>query len=156
MWKQSKLIKIITLFASLSLIQAKYIGKREADRDYYTLHVPQGESAVAIQMAQQLGVRFEGQVGELSTYYMVSSPKKILQKRDEDPVIAKYNQLLSSNWKRDEQPWAKVKSIEKQIPKRRVKRGPIPILTPKERVVDAQQSLGIQDPLFNKQWHLVR
>ncbi|KAG1415661.1 hypothetical protein G6F58_006378 [Rhizopus delemar] len=155
MWKQSSLIKIITLFASLSLIQAKYIGKREADRDYYTLHVPQGESAVAIQMAQQLGVRFEGQVGELSTYYMVSSPKKILQKRDEDPVIAKYNQLLSSNWKRDEQPWAKVKSIEKQIPKRRVKRGPIPILTPKERVVDAQQSLGIQDPLFNKQWHLI-
>ncbi|CEG80867.1 Putative Proprotein convertase PC7 (Fragment) [Rhizopus microsporus] len=140
---------------------AKYIGKREPNREYYTLHVPQGESEAAEQIAQQLDVRFEGQVGELDTYYMVSAPREAIQKRDgQDGIVTKFHQYKQyyeslSLSKRQEQAWAKVQSIDKQIPKRRVKRGPLPILTPKERVVDAQVSLGIKDPLFDKQWHLI-
>lgn len=149
MWKHL----IFALMTALVLVQAKYIGKRSPERDYYILHVPRGKRAAAEQMAQQLHVRFEGEVGELSTYYMVSSPKIVNQKRDEeDRVIAAFERLLNSR-KRDGQLWTDIKSIEKQIPRKRVKRGPI--FTPNEIITDAQKSLGIEDPLFNKQWHLI-
>ncbi|KAG1055917.1 hypothetical protein G6F43_002155 [Rhizopus delemar] len=159
MVKLSSLTELITFITSLAVVQARYLGKRESNRDYYTLHLPQGELEAVQQIAQQLGVRLEGQVGELDTYYMVSSLKSPFQKRDEEDRVLtdfdKYKRLSASKWKRDEQVWTKVQSIEKQIPKRRVKRGPIPPLTPKEIVIETREELNIKDPLFDKQWHLI-
>lgn len=159
MVKLSSLTELITFITSLAVVQARYLGKRESNRDYYTLHLPQGELEAVQQIAQQLGVRLEGQVGELDTYYMVSSLKSPFQKRDEEDRVLtdfdKYKRLSASKWKRDEQVWTKVQSIEKQIPKRRVKRGPIPPLTPKEIAIETRKALNIKDPLFDKQWHLV-
>ncbi|CAO3688258.1 unnamed protein product [Rhizopus stolonifer] len=86
---------------------------------------------------------------------MISSEKNSFEKRKDgqDCVLEEFEKYKQS-MKRDEQAWTKVQSIEKQIPKKRVKRGPIPS-TAQERYLDARESLGILDPLFDKQWHLI-
>lgn len=145
----------VALFVTFTQIQAqRYMGKRDLNRDYYTLNIPNTEDGIesAKHIAQQLQVRFEGSVGELDSWFMVSSPQSL--KRD-DPVLANFDKLkYLSLLKRDatSQHWKNVKLIEKQALKRRIKRGPIPT---NKQLIDAQKTLNIKDPWFPQQWHLV-
>ncbi|KAI9487401.1 MAG: peptidase S8/S53 domain-containing protein [Benjaminiella poitrasii] len=127
------------------------MGKREVDRNYYTINIPDDGPTTAEYIANQLGVRYEGKIGELDAWFMVSSPKPRMEKRN-DEVLENFNRLKDRSLsKRDAVYWQKVTSIEKQILKRRTKRGPI---IP-DKLTDTQKSLNITDPLFPKQWHLI-
>ncbi|CAO3653385.1 unnamed protein product [Mucor hiemalis] len=151
------LTAIALLVASLT-VQAKYMGKRDPDRDYYTLNIPTKDGLeTAHHVARSLNVRLEGVVGELDNWYMVSSPKPLLGKRGltEDKVLSDFQHFKSLHLnKRDgsSSHWQNVQSIDKQVLKKRTKRGPIPV---NEEMKDAQKTLGIADPWFDQQWHLI-
>lgn len=148
------LYKALALAWLACAVHCQYMGKREPNRSYYTLNVPEGKSGqdAAKHVARSLGVRFEGQVGQLETYYMVSAPDSL--KRDEDPVVSQFHSFKKLA-KRHDDVWHRVSRLDKQIAKKRVKRGPIP-MDPKSALLDAQKALGINDPEFPTQWHLVR
>lgn len=145
--------KFLVIFAYwVHHVQCKYMGKRDSTRNYYTLYVPEEPASASKYVdlvARDLGVRVEGQVGELEHYYMVSSPNDGLSKRtDEDKIFLDFqNHKLS---KRNHEGWTKIKRIDKQVPKRLIKRGPIQI-----HKSEIQTVLGIKDPLIDSQWHLV-
>lgn len=148
----------ITLLVASLCVQAKYLGKREVDRDYYTLNIPNDGLESAQHIARSLNVRLEGPIGELDDWYMVSSPKPAIEKRaEEDQVLSDFHYFKSLHLnKRDGNHWQKAQSIDKQVLKKRTKRGPIPRAPGvNAQVADAQRSLGIADPWFNQQWHLV-
>ncbi|KAI7897501.1 peptidase S8/S53 domain-containing protein [Cokeromyces recurvatus] len=128
----------------------RYMGKREAERDYYTINIPSNDGYESIKyIANQLGVRYEGYIGELDSWFMVSVPKPRLNKRDDD-ILAKFERLKTQSLMKRDIHWQKVKSINKQVLKRRTKRGPIP-----NEFMNVQKLLNITDPLFDKQWHLI-
>ncbi|ORZ11236.1 peptidase S8/S53 domain-containing protein [Absidia repens] len=145
----------VTLAYLLALVQATTaIIKRDPSRQYYTLHFPQGHLDDATHhhakhIARSLETRYEGPVGELKTWFVVSSPMTAVMKRstttkDDDPIS---------------DIWSKVQRIDKQVLKKRSKRAVIPrapVLDSGKLVFeDAQKSLGIKDPGFTEQWHLV-
>jgi kexin len=76
-----------------------------------------------------------------------------------DPVLASFEQQKkSTNSKVDKrlvQPWSMVQRIDKQVLRRRSRRAVLPPTSGKLALEAAQSSLGIQDPGFMKQWHLV-
>jgi kexin len=150
---------VIALVLASTLAEAqRYMGKREADRDYYTLNIPEGDKTSAQAIAQQLGVRFEGNVGELDTWYMLSSAQQFQKRDGQDNILKQFHHLKSLGLQKRDGHWHKAKSLEKQVLKRRTKRGPIPrapVPKPKDLVADAQKVLKIEDPWFTKQWHLV-
>lgn len=146
-----QLTAIAVLVASAcTFVHGHYMGKRDPTRDYYTLKAPSDGLASAQLVARELNVRFEGPIGELDAWYMVSSPKT--NKRDaEDPILSKFQYYKNSFRKRDSSHWQNVESIDKQVLKKRTKRGPIPP-PPLEEV---QKTLNMNDPWLEKQWHLV-
>lgn len=147
-----QLATIAILLASVgTFVQCKYMGKRDPEREYYTLNIPKDGFESAKHIAQELNVRFEGGIGELDNWFMVSSPKTT--KRDEDLILSNFHHYKSLGLnKRQDSPWQKVQSIDKQVLKRRTKRGPIP---PTNDVADVQKTLNMTDPWLEKQWHLV-
>lgn len=157
----------------LAWVASAAIIKRDPSRQYYTLHFPHDEAATqqhAKKIASSLGTRYEGPVGELKTYFLVSSELPALVKRSSssdqvDPVLASFEQQKKNGtlFKRsvdDSAAWSKVQRIDKQILKQRSKRAVLPrapILSSGKLVLeDAKASLGIKDPGFTNQWHLVR
>ncbi|KAI8328486.1 peptidase S8/S53 domain-containing protein [Chlamydoabsidia padenii] len=170
------------LYFSATLIYFVWVAsaaiiKRDPSRQYYTLHFPQGHSEDdtqqhAQQIASSLGTRYEGPVGELKTYFVVSSFSPTITERSVytsssdqvDPVLASFehqkkNHVLSKRDPAKSVAWSKVQRIDKQILKRRSKRAVIPrapILNSGKLVLeDAKTSLGIKDPGFTDQWHLI-
>lgn len=172
-------LAVFFLLVTLTLLaNASNIVKREPGRRYYTLHVPQAQddsADAARHVATTLGARFEGNVGELKTYFMMSVPEnEILQKRDdEDPILISFQRHKEERQriaKRDNDPFEMVHRIDRQVPRKRFKRGVM--MPPPRHLVEreppfaeinqgmvalarAQQTLGIQDPGFPRQWHLV-
>ena len=185
------------------------IARDYKKRTYYTLYTPKGGSEAASQVAQQLGARFEGQVGELPQYYWVSESRDQLSKRNQEgDLVERFEELRerrkrsnNNNKRHNEDPIDKIERVDRQIPRRNLyKRAVIPPLlhtTPGKRnkrqvleddnalyppiivnVTEEQsvnhetipvdwlldqpngfetlkQSLGILDPGFDQQWHLV-
>ncbi|KAG2200660.1 hypothetical protein INT47_005816 [Mucor saturninus] len=146
-----QLTAIAVLVASAcTFVQGHYMGKRDPARDYYTLKAPNDGLASAQLVARELNVRFEGPIGELDAWYMVSSPKT--NKRDaEDPILSKFQYYKTTLRKRDSSHWQNVESIDKQVLKRRTKRGPIP----QPPLAEVQKTLNMNDPWLEKQWHLI-
>ncbi|KAI9497583.1 peptidase S8/S53 domain-containing protein [Zychaea mexicana] len=158
------------LAIATTVVGASNIVRRSQDRDYYTLHVPQvdhdASHEAAHHVARSLGAQFEGMVGELESYYMISVPKSNLHKRsiyDEDPIVAAF-QARKQLSKRDEDQrhWDRVQRIDPQVPRRRSKRAALPREPPFTEITqgqaileDAQRVLDIKDPGFSRQWHLV-
>lgn len=144
-------------------------AKRAYDtHNYYVLeHNPFGASLVDI--AQALGVEIVEQAGELRHHWLVRAEKPLegVVARGElsDRVLETFESLrgLSSRppdvSRRSEDTRdlaSSITSISRQIPRQRVKRAPPPIRPPLESSSSGVAArLGIQDPLFSKQWHLV-
>lgn len=149
-----QLTAIALLVASAcTFVQGHYMGKKDPERDYYTLKIPQDGLASAHHVAQALNVRFEGPIGELDSWYMVSSPKS-KKRQEEDAILSSFHRFKNSHITKRSSPWQNVQSIDKQVLKRRTKRGPIP--PPEEEFVQIQRTLNMNDPWLEKQWHLVR
>ncbi|ORZ03174.1 peptidase S8/S53 domain-containing protein [Syncephalastrum racemosum] len=173
MKRRQTLLGILLLFSLLLVFVHATPHKRESGRRYYTLHIPKnyndndGHDA-AQHVANSLRVRLEGNVGELKNYYLVSAAADDTQmhKRDDtDPIIEAFHAHKRRHLTArsvDATYWNQVERIDPQIPRQRHKRVPLrreppfsDLLHGKAAMEDAQKTLGINDPGFPKQWHLV-
>lgn len=154
----------ILTFAILLIQSTWAIEKRDYNkRSYYTIQTLQPNDRTSADLiAREMGGRIEGQVGELSHYYWLSIPKG---SKDVLQHYKKHKRNLDSI----------VTDIQPQIPNRRLhKRAPPPIIENKgeEYKLNGEtiplpslddtngyqlikEALSIQDPGFDRQWHLV-
>ncbi|KAJ7438477.1 peptidase S8/S53 domain-containing protein [Mycena latifolia] len=157
------------LFSILTLVSAS--GKRNYETDkYYVLeHDVQHASLSAVSRA--LGVEVVDRAGELPNHWLVRAPKTPGELRargeERDLVLEAYARLrarsqdsaLRARTDVEARTGAAIKYISRQIPRHRVKRAPPPIQRqPPPSEEDSRavaQRLGIIDPLFSDQWHLV-
>ncbi|KDR67664.1 hypothetical protein GALMADRAFT_283420 [Galerina marginata CBS 339.88] len=136
--------------------------------NYYALeHIPgafQGATLEEVSMA--LGVEVVEQAGELEDVWLVRVPKSSANlgtRADSfDPAISKLK-LLQEHSKnslaaRSEDGIyagrivSSVRLLELQIPAQLVKRAPLPVSRLSK---DVARRLGLEDPLFTEQWHLI-
>lgn len=167
------LILLFLVFISSTIATA---SRDYINRDYYTLYTLHGQDAVK-QVAHSLNARYEGQVGELSQYHLISVPKP-LKRSSIDTVIAQF-QHHKQLAKRDDH-WAQVQDIQLQVPARRLyKRAPVeqpvventeeeyrlngggpsvelPLLSEEGGYDKIKELLGVFDPGFDQQWHIVK
>ncbi|CAG8464667.1 11321_t:CDS:2 [Ambispora leptoticha] len=153
---------------------------------YYAVEVLKDSLISPKEIATLLNVTYEGPIGELENHYLFSFPKTIssekklnkrgsslnnieLSERD-DSVIKRWNSLRHkrSLAKRSFQIVNNIISVEKQKLRRLHKRIPAPPHIPApnpedlanhQKPLDVESlaaSLGISDPGFKYQWHLVR
>ncbi|KAF8636620.1 hypothetical protein AX17_003430 [Amanita inopinata Kibby_2008] len=141
--------------------------------NYYVLeHDPHTAFSASLdEIAQSLGVEVVERAGELTNHWIVrtTKPSSEMVSREEqaDRVLRAFGELRSSvNEKRSlaehsevnhaQRIVSSVKYLSKQTLRRRTKRAPPPIRPPdasSPHVV--AESLGIQDPWFSRQWHLI-
>ncbi|KAF8965238.1 peptidase S8/S53 domain-containing protein [Flammula alnicola] len=157
---------------SLQLATSAIPTKRSYDtHNYYVLHhTPTILSGAPLaEVVQVLGVELVEQAGELQDHWIVRQPKSngnVAARDISDPVLSAFEALKTRangplNIRSEEAHLARrivssVDYLSLQTLRRRVKRAPPPISPPSatsSRGVAAR--LGIQDPLFPQQWHLV-
>ncbi len=174
----------ITMLLPLSLLlgllahRALVLGtpaKRSYDtHNYYVLeHDPSATSGASLDViAQSLGVEVVEQVGELKDFWLVRTlkpPYNVRRGEQVDRVLRAYEDLRAvANQEQDSSLTIRseahnarrivspIRYFSKQTLRRRVKRAPPSISPPdvaSERAIAAR--LGIQDPLFPRQWHLI-
>ncbi|KAJ3792554.1 peptidase S8/S53 domain-containing protein [Lentinula aff. detonsa] len=103
--------------------------------DYYVLEIDSEPEYYTT----QLGLELLEQVGELEGFWLVRAEKNLKrEQQDEDPILSRYNAIQPSP----------VKSLIPQTLRRRIKRAPP---SPSELA----SKMGIQDPLFTEQWHIL-
>jgi kexin len=164
------------LFLLLSHHAVRALRPSFETHDYYVLeHDPHVGPSLS-QVASRLNVQVVEPVGELKNLWVVRVPKeppsKSLIERDgsEDVVFAALEALRRPISARDPDHHVarriadSVKHLSRQELRQRVKRAPPPILPGDENEDDAAshplaqpviEKLGIHDPLFIQQWHLV-
>jgi kexin len=156
-------------------------SKRDyANNDYYVIELDARAGLHPADAAAALGVRLVERAGELPDHYLVMTPKStaatVAQKRsngrqeEEDPVHAALVRLRkrassTSIWSLSSRSTiehakrvsAAVRYLEKQVPRQRVKRAspPVPSEFNASSSAEVAKHFDIQDPLFEKQWHLV-
>lgn len=94
-------------FLLASSVSGSLYARDNQRRLYYTMYIPNGNHAAAIQVARQLEARYEGPVGELQQYHEISTLKSpspyhhTLDKRQDDndytdahhTIIKRFQQL---------------------------------------------------------------
>jgi kexin len=161
-----RLSSLLGLLGLGVLASAAHLPRRDYEKqDYYVLHldpaIPPSEVAI------KLGLTHEGQLGELADHHIFST-----EKQEEDVV---HTALKERRRKRSIGDWDVldgVKFAQKQKVKARMeKRGVIPPrpeglpspVAEREDTADSAaverqtlvaERLGIEDPIFNEQWHL--
>lgn len=158
---------VLALVLSPSVL-AGLPAKRSYDtHDYYVLeHNPAGPTSLD-DVSRMLGVDVIEQAGELLDHWLVRVQKTSIEARDDEPqdlVLDTFHNLKvrAGIERRSEDAEARnfadsVKYLSRQIPRQRVKRAPPPIRPPDIDTTarGVAQRLGIQDPMFPQQWHLV-
>ncbi|KAG0164189.1 pheromone processing endoprotease [Apophysomyces sp. BC1034] len=145
----------------MTAIGATNVIKRDPNRQYYTLHFPRGHlddtsAEAASIIADTLGARYEGPVGELKTYFVVSRPLSLLERREEDEMLVAFEEHKHRNQAKRDLTWAKVERMDKQIPRQRTKRAPVQEPHDNKLALkEAQRLFHIEDPGFSQQWHLI-
>lgn len=110
---------------------ARPVPRNYAERLYYTLHSPSGDSDAAEHTAQLLNARFEGKVGELNNYFLISVDRPSLSARSDldeyAHTLAAFEALQNQSLdKRSSSSIRAISKIESQAPRRRLaKRAPI-------------------------------
>jgi len=163
----------LSLLAALSLsaptaaeATAGVHTKRHYDLyDYYALHL--ASSIPPESFSDHLGLHYEGPLGELPDHYIFRSPTP--PQPEYDHVATLREDLRRRRRKRDPdalQPHpldhillAQKQEIHKRFPlhKRSVLPSPrqdMPVASAVQKGLDIADSLGIQDPIFQDQWHL--
>ncbi|KAJ3501521.1 hypothetical protein NLJ89_g9299 [Agrocybe chaxingu] len=144
--------------------------------NYYVLeHKPDTYTAPLEDVARSLGVEVVERAGELEDVWLVRTPKpparfvegrEVVEEGDElDPILSAFENLqtiASSHLtaRSEEGLYARqivssVNFLEKQTLRELVKRAPPPIRPSKTSSSGVAQRLGLKDPLFTEQWHLV-
>ncbi|KAF9265681.1 kex protein [Marasmius fiardii PR-910] len=164
----------LTLLATLlytipSVLSSKYPHSYHTHNYYVLEHNPAGSASLA-EVTKILGVEIVNQVGELVNHWLVRAEKQLDTRTEfpSDHVMTKYSVLRSrarapssTNLfvRSSEEILAKrfdssVKYFSRQELRQRVKRAPPPI-NPDTSSRGVAERMGIQDPLFSEQWHLV-
>ena len=161
------------LISSAGLVVARTPTKRfYHTHAYYAIEYTQDSEISLAQVADALGVEVVEQAGELRDVFLVRVPHAELEARnlaiglDTDPVIHAFDVLVlkASSFmsaRSDEEIFAtrlvsSVKFLERQTPRSLAKRAPPPIGDlPYNSALGVARRLGIKDPLFTDQWHLV-
>ncbi|KZT27305.1 hypothetical protein NEOLEDRAFT_1088803 [Neolentinus lepideus HHB14362 ss-1] len=141
--------------------------------DYYVLeHLPLGDASLD-ECVSRLGLEVIEQVGELQNHWLVRRSKpspELFARTTADPIL----ELLQSfrqqanagsiharfeDARLPRRVSSSIKYLEPQALRQRVKRAPPPVHPGNEEVKsnarEVASRLGIQDPTFTKQWHLV-
>ncbi|KAL7620350.1 pheromone processing endoprotease [Parahypoxylon ruwenzoriense] len=159
-----KLAPLVGLVASgLAGLGSATLQRRNYDsHDYYVLHLER--DAQPHQIASRLGLRHEGQLGQLSGHHVFS-----IIKADDDIVRRAVQERRRKRSLGDVDALDGVKSSHKQKLRAPMQKRIIPPLPaghypakradkPDENAVKTQKSvmekLGISDPIFHEQWHL--
>jgi kexin len=166
---------IIFLIANLALSLASTRLSFDT-HDYYVIqHDPNG-AAPLHECAERLGVQVVRQVGELANHWVVSIPRPRVDRRSgRDRVLETFKQLrlqaaMGNHSRRSQEALvarrvvSSLKMLERQILRKRVKRdisalprqAALPTQgAPNGPAVAYATSIGLKDPLFPKQWHIV-
>lgn len=128
--------------------------------DYFLLdHRPAYTAPTVAECITELGHGLElvGQVGELTNAWLLRAPKH--PPSHTHPILARYNALhaRAALQPRDSSArsfLASINVLEHQLPRQRTKRAPPPV-SPNESAAAVGARLGVADPLFTKQWHIV-
>ncbi|KAG7092777.1 hypothetical protein E1B28_009100 [Marasmius oreades] len=157
---------LITLLTSISpVLSLKYPHSYHTHNYYVLEHNPAGPASLA-EVTNTLGVEVVDKVGELANHWLVRTENQLVSRTETpgDHVMEKYKTLrarASSTHlliRSSEESLAKrfdssVQYLSRQELRQRVKRAPPPITSDASGSV--AERMGIQDPLFSEQWHLV-
>jgi len=166
---------ILALLAHQSVSALSPTKRHYGTHNYYVLeHDPRVLSGASLaDVARALGVEVVERAGELSDHWLVRSEKPLadLAGRGEisDHVLDAYESLRaraaltqdshflahSADTHQARSVVSSVKYLSRQYLRQRVKRAPPPIRPTPGSSRAVALRLGIQDPLFPKQWHLV-
>lgn len=148
-----RLLLLIFLAGPVLLHASQKPEKRTYDtHDYYVIHHNPLHGHSPEDSAAALGAELVEQVGELKDHYLIRTAKfqddGIASHDSKNPVVASFGHL-----KRRSDPLAySVRSLHPQVLKKRIKRAPILTFPSLNDVVS---SLGIHDPIFSDQWHII-
>lgn len=126
--------------------------------DYFLLdHNPAHPAPSLAECISKLGVELVGQVGDLPNAWLLRAPKHTLPHRH--PVLARYDAVRAQAAIQPRDGHARrflaaINLLEHQRPRQRTKRAPPPI-TPDVSAAAIGARLGVTDPLFTQQWHIV-
>lgn len=160
---------VLAIINSVTSIASKPSKRSHDTHNYYAIeHDP--KLASLDDTLSALGVELVEQVGQLENHWLVRTIKLpptslSTRQKNNDPVVQRYKEMKA----REIQPRStklpirsddtyttniarSLKYLDPQTLRRRVKRAPPPISPPAKAVA---QRLGIEDPLFTEQWHLV-
>lgn len=176
-------LSLLVAFLACHSVSALIPVKRDhSTHEYYVLeHLP-GAGASIHECVKALGVELVEQVGELQNHWVVRAEKQSLSTRDEnsatDFVLERFDALRtradepllhrSNDASRAREIVSSVRYLSRQTLRKRTKRddslldrAPPPIIAPAEELgVNATAQavalrMGINDPMFTQQWHLV-
>ena len=162
----------LLLLASSCLGSTNLLGPRNHEtHDYFTLHLKRGESPERV--AQALGLRHEGPLGELPDHHFFSAKRgehnaesKLedlkVRRRKRDPIETRLDGIL----------WSQKSKLKPRMQKRNVipprpairadpiipggkNGGPPANVIALGKQKEVIEKLGIHDPIFNEQWHLI-
>jgi len=134
--------------------------------DYYLLEHDPTSGIPVTECASELGAELVEQVGEIPDHWLVRA-QRVPDDIARDRVLESYERLRSDSTiptlHRKRHIATAVKRLSIQVPRQRTKRGPVPVLEDRAPppladdtlVRSIAQRLGILDPLFPDQWHLV-
>jgi kexin len=162
----ASLVSIYLANFSISVLQP---AKRFYDtHSYYVIERKTGSTASLDDISRALGVEVVEQAGQLHDTWLVRTRKPELVVRDTDPeffdpvltafesmrlkasssIVARADGTLDAK-----RIVSSVNFLELQTPRELVKRAPIP--TPTITSEEYKKEMGLHDPLFTQQWHLV-
>lgn len=124
--------------------------------DYYVLEHNPTIGVSVEECAESLGAEVVDSAGELHNHWLLRRQKNERSTRD-DGVLEQHKSLLQ---RRDPVSFA-IKHLSRQTLRQRVKRAALPAPAPQSPddtlslTRDIAERLGIEDPLFKDQWHLI-
>ena len=159
---------IFLLLAYDSVVASNLAKRHYATHNYYVLeHNPLAGVSLA-EAARALGVEVVEQAGQLANHWLVRAEKPPIHKRDADPVLETFASLRTradpwtlgsreENALRNRDIASSIKILLPQTLRQRVKRAPPPPVFDEqpESSQTIAARIGITDPEFTKQWHLV-
>ncbi|KAF8972717.1 hypothetical protein BDZ97DRAFT_853776 [Flammula alnicola] len=163
---------VLATTTSLNALVTATPAKRYYDTHaYYAMeYIPDARSEVSLpDVIKALGVEMVEQAGELRDVWLLRVPKAELDARSEalgrDPVLAAFRDLQAKasshiSSRSEEAVVARnavssVRFLERQTPQNLVKRAPPPVPRSPTSALGIAKRLGLRDPLFPEQWHLV-
>lgn len=125
-----------------------------ATHDYYVLEHDPTLGITVQEVALELGAEVIERAGELANHWLLRTAK-IAETNAQDKVLDTYSHLRRTR-KRDPVSLA-ARHLSRQTPRQRVKRAALPAEGDESESLarDIAERLGIADPLFPEQWHIV-